>query len=172
MLTAMSSLIEDYAIIGDTETVALVARNGSIDWCCVPRFDGGACFASLLGGHEHGRWLLHPAGRGRSHRPPVRRRHHGARDAVPHRRRARLALIDFMPIRDQNATVVRDRRGSQRHGSMMMELIVRFDYGYVVPWVKQHDGGIAAFGGADALRLSTPAPTQEPRSGHVQFAST
>src|SRR4249919_1978780 len=61
-LSRMSSLIEDYAIIGDTETVALVARNGSIDWMCVPRFDGGACFAALLGGREHGRWLMHPTG--------------------------------------------------------------------------------------------------------------
>jgi GH15 family glucan-1,4-alpha-glucosidase len=151
----MSSLIEDYAIIGDTETVALVARNGSIDWMCVPRFDGGACFASLLGGHEHGRWRLHPS----AQIDRVDRQYVGdtvVLETVFHTPSGSAALIDFMPIRDEDATVVRIVEGRSGTVDFMMELIVRFDYGYVVPWVKEYDSGIAALGGSDALRLSTP----------------
>ena len=160
----MSSLIEDYAIIGDTETVALVARNGSIDWLCVPRFDGGACFAALLGGHENGRWLLHPTATvDRIDRRTSATRWCSRRSFTPPTGSA--ALIDFMPIRDEDATVVRIVEGRSGTVEFMMELIVRFDYGYVVPWVKQHDGGIAALGGSDALRLATPVGTQGPRSG-------
>jgi GH15 family glucan-1,4-alpha-glucosidase len=153
----MSSLIEDYAIIGDTETVALVARNGSIDWYCVPRFDGGACFATLLGGHDNGRWLLHPA----VDAERIERQYLGDTmilETVFHTAAGSVALVDFMPIRDKNATIVRVIEGRGGTVPMMMELIIRFDYGYVVPWVKAQDGGLVAFGGADALRLSTPAP--------------
>ena len=153
----MSSLIEDYAIIGDTETVALVARNGSMDWLCVPRFDGGACFAALLGGHEHGRWLLHPS----AEVERIERRYVGdtlVLETLFHTPTGSAAVIDFMPIRDEDATVVRIVEGRSGTVEMMMELIIRFDYGYVVPWVKEYDSGIAALGGCDALRLSTPAP--------------
>lgn len=153
----MSSLIEDYAIIGDTETVALVARNGSIDWYCVPRFDGGACFAAMLGGHDNGRWLLHPA----VDVQRIERRYLGDTmilETVFHTAVGSVALIDFMPIRDENATIVRVIEGRGGTVPVMMELIIRFDYGYVVPWVKEQDGGLVALGGADALRLSTPAP--------------
>jgi len=153
----MPSLIEDYAIIGDTETVALVARDGSIDWMCVPRFDGGACFASLLGGHEHGRWLLHPSG----HVDRIERRYVGdtlVLETLFHTPTGSAAVIDFMPIRDENATVIRIVEGRSGSVSFMMELIVRFDYGYIVPWVKHYEGGIAALGGCDALRLVTSAP--------------
>jgi GH15 family glucan-1,4-alpha-glucosidase len=155
-LALMSSLIEDYAVIGDTETVALVARTGSIDWFCVPRFDGGACFASLLGGHEHGRWLLHPS----TDVERIDRRYVGdtmVLETLFHTPTGSAALIDFMPIRDEDATIVRIVEGRSGTVEFMMELIIRFDYGYVVPWVKRYDTGIAALGGCDALRLSTPA---------------
>ena len=111
----MSSLIEDYAIIGDTETVALVARNGSIDWFCVPRFDGGACFAALLGGREHGRWLLHPT----AEVERIDRRYVGdtmVLETLFHTSTGSAAVIDFMPIRDEDADRGPHRRGSQRHG--------------------------------------------------------
>jgi GH15 family glucan-1,4-alpha-glucosidase len=153
----MSSLIEDYGLIGDTETVALVARNGSIDWFCVPRFDGGACFAALLGRHENGRWLLHPAVRV----DRIERRYIDdtmVLETVFHTPTGSAALIDFMPIRDEEASIVRIVEGRTGSVEFLMELIVRFDYGYVVPWVKEYDGGIAALGGSDALRLVTPAP--------------
>ena len=151
----MSSLIEDYAIIGDTETVALVGRDGSIDWMCVPRFDGGACFAALLGGHEHGRWLIRPSARV----DQVERTYMGdtlVLETVFHSSTGSAALIDFMPIRDEDATAVRIVEGRSGTVDFRMELVVRFDYGYIVPWVKHHDGGIAALGGSDALRLTTP----------------
>jgi GH15 family glucan-1,4-alpha-glucosidase len=153
----MSSLIEDYALIGDTETVALVARNGSIDWFCVPRFDGGACFAALLGAHEHGHWLVRPT----EHVERIERRYIDdtmVLETTFYTRTGSAALIDFMPIRDEDASIVRIVEGRTGTVEFLMEFIVRFDYGYVVPWVKEHDGGIAALGGSDALILSTPAP--------------
>src|SRR3954447_2085105 len=127
----MSSMIEDYAIIGDTETVALVARNGSIDWFCVPRFDGGACFAALLGGREHGRWLLHPS----VEVERIDRRYIDdtmVLETVFTTSTGSAAVIDFMPIRDEDAMVIRIVEGRSGTVPFMMELIVRFDYGYVV----------------------------------------
>jgi GH15 family glucan-1,4-alpha-glucosidase len=155
----VSSLIEDYAVIGDTETVALVGRDGSIDWMCVPRFDGGACFAALLGGHEHGRWMIQPSDR----IDRVERRYIGdtlVLETVFSTPTGAAALIDFMPIRDKDATVVRIVEGRSGTVELTMELIIRFDYGYIVPWVKHHDRGIAALGGSDALRLATAAPLE------------
>ena len=111
----MSSLIEDYALIGDTETVALVARNGSIDWFCVPRFDGGACFAALLGGHEHGRWLVRPT----EHVERIERRYIDdtmVLETTFYTKTGSAALIDFMPIRDEDAVDRAHRRGPHRHG--------------------------------------------------------
>jgi GH15 family glucan-1,4-alpha-glucosidase len=152
----MSSLIEDYAVIGDTETVALVARNGSMDWLCVPRFDGGACFAAILGGREHGRWLVHPD------EPPTSIERRYVDDTLIlettfHTSTGSATLIDFMPIRDNEAAVVRIVEGRSGTVAFMMELVIRFDYGYIVPWVKRYDGGIAALGGSDGLSLWTPA---------------
>lgn len=150
-------VIEDYALIGDCETAALVSRLGSIDWLCFPRFDSPACFAALLGTPEHGRWQLAPSVPITS----VRRRYLGdtlileteftTADGV-------VAILDFMPVRSGFPDVVRIVAGRQGRVPMRMELVIRFDYGSVVPWVQRIPGGISAVGGPDTLRLRTPAP--------------
>src|SRR5205823_6214151 len=132
----LSSPIEDYAVIGDTQTAAIVGRNGAIDWLCFPRFDSGACFAALLGDGSHGRWSLAPAG--------------GPGTVVARRRRYRpdtlileteldtadgtVRLIDFMPPRGVAPDVARIVEGVRGRVVVDMELTVRFDYGRVVPW--------------------------------------
>jgi GH15 family glucan-1,4-alpha-glucosidase len=146
--------IEDYAIIGDTHSVALVGKDGSIDWLCVPRFDSGACFAALLGTPEHGRWLLAPAGevRGvsRRYRPDtlVLDTEFETDDGV-------IRLTDCMPLRDRQANVVRIVEGIRGRVQMRMELVIRFDYGSVVPWVRSEGGHLKAIAGPDALHLHT-----------------
>ena len=151
----MSLPLEDYALIGDTETAALVGRDGSIDWLCLPRFDSAACFAALLGTPEHGRWLVAPAG-----------------DAVLGRRAYRhgtlvletefetdagaVRLIDFMPPRDHKCDVVRIVEGVRGRVEMRMELIIRFGYGMQVPWVRRRAHVIQVVAGPDALALRTP----------------
>jgi GH15 family glucan-1,4-alpha-glucosidase len=149
------TFIEDYALIGDCETAALVSREGSIDWLCFPRFDSRACFAALVGTPEHGRWLLAPS----EPVTAVRRHYRGdtiileteftTADGV-------VALLDFMPIRSGLPDVVRIVVGKRGRVSMRMDLIIRFDYGSVVPWVRRVPGGISAVGGPDSLLLQTP----------------
>jgi GH15 family glucan-1,4-alpha-glucosidase len=141
----MPSRIEDYALIGDRETAALVSREGSVDWLCVPRFDSGACFAALLGEPRHGRWSLAPAGPTRSQRhyradTLVLETEHETADGA-------VAVIDFMPIRDQVPHLIRIVEGRRGRVPMHMEFIIRFDYGSVVPWVQRIDGGISAIAG-------------------------
>ena len=150
-------MIEDYALIGDCETAALVSRGGSIDWLCFPRFDSHACFAALLGTPEHGRWLLAPAGPVTA----VRRWYRGdtavleteltTADGV-------VSLLDFMPIRSGLPDLVRIVVGRRGRVAMRMELVIRFDYGSVVPWVRRVPGGISAVAGPDGLLLRTPVP--------------
>ena len=147
--------IEDYALIGDCETAALVGKDGSIDWLCLPRFDSGACFAALLGGPENGRWLMAPA------EPPrlVRRRYRPntlvletefeTSDGV-------VTVIDCMPIRTRFPILVRVVEGKSGRVRMRSELTIRFDYGSIVPWVRQTDQGIRAIAGPDSLRLDAP----------------
>src|SRR4051812_47688290 len=119
--------IEDYALIGDCETAALVGRDGSIDWLCWPRFDSDACFAALLGGPEHGRWLIGPAAGGmatsRSYRGDslVLETHFESADGT-----AAATVIDVMPPRDGNSNIVRIVRGVRGRMTMKMELVVRF----------------------------------------------
>src|SRR6185295_10148356 len=132
-----TSRIEDYALIGDCQTAALVGRDGSIDWMCVPRFDSGACFAALLGTPEHGRWRIAPA-------DDVRRTRRAYRDGT-------LVLeTEF-----ETATgIVRLVEGVRGQVEMAMELVIRFDYGSVVPWVHRlPDDALAAVAGPDALCL-------------------
>src|SRR5437660_4605200 len=147
--------IEDYALIGDLQTAALVSREGSIDWCCFPRFDSGACFAALLGTPEHGRWLLAPA-------DPIRSVSRSYREGTLiletdfETDEGKVSVIDFMPLRDKQpdlARIVVGRRGTVR---MRCELVSRFDYGSVVPWVRKEKGGIQAIAGPDLLHLCTP----------------
>jgi GH15 family glucan-1,4-alpha-glucosidase len=149
--------IEDYALIGDCETAALVHRNGSIDWLCFPSFDSGACFAALLGTPEHGRWLLAPAG-------PVtatRRRYRGDTLVLETEfttAEGVVAVIDFMPVRSELPDIVRIVEGRGGRVPMQMELAIRFDYGTVTPWVRRIRDGIAAVAGPDSIKLHTPVP--------------
>ncbi len=153
----MAGRIEDYAIIGDCETVALVSRAGSIDWLCFPRFDSPACFAALLGTEDHGRWLLAPAGKvvrtRRFYRQDtlVLETEHETADGV-------VAVIDCMSIRSAQPDLVRLVEGRRGKVAMRSELIIRFDYGAVVPWVRQEVGGLVAGAGPDTLHLRTAVP--------------
>ena len=149
------TLIEDYALIGDCETAALVGRDGSIDWLCFPRFDSRACFAALLGTPEHGRWLVAPSEPVTS----VRRRYRGDTLILETEfttAEGVVAVLDFMPVRSDLPDVVRIAVGRRGRVPMRMDLVIRFDYGSVVPWVRRVPGGISAVGGPDSLLLQTP----------------
>jgi GH15 family glucan-1,4-alpha-glucosidase len=146
--------IEDYALIGDCETAALVSREGSIDWLCFPRFDSRACFAALLGTPEHGRWLLAPSEPVSS----VRRQYRGDTAILETEFTTPsgvVAVIDFMPVRSGLPDVVRIVVGRRGQVPIRMDLVIRFDYGSVVPWVRRVAGGISAVGGPDSLLLQT-----------------
>jgi GH15 family glucan-1,4-alpha-glucosidase len=155
----VSKPIEDYALIGDTETAALVSRDGSIDWLCLPRFDSGACLASLLGDEGNGQWRIAPTG-GPKH---VRRQYRPGTLVLETEMVAdggTVRLVDLMPVRGRggrdNADVVRIVEGVEGTVPMRMDLTIRFDYGHLVPWVSRLDGRIQAIGGPDALILDTP----------------
>jgi GH15 family glucan-1,4-alpha-glucosidase len=147
--------IEDYALIGDLETAALVGRGGSIDWCCFPRFDSGACFSALLGGPEHGRWLVAPAASARA-----TRRYRSDTlilETVFETREGSVRVIDFMPPRGRVPDIVRIVEGLDGEVAMLAELVIRFDFGRIVPWVRRVDHARVAIAGPDALCLRTPA---------------
>ena len=147
--------IDDYALIGDCETAALVGRDGSIDWLCWPRFDSAACFAAMLGAAEHGRWLIAPSeGEAR-----ITRRYE--RDSLILVTRFETKdgvceLVDFMPPRDGISNLVRLVRGIEGQVALHTELILRFDYGQVVPWVQRLPDGLRAIAGPDLVVLRTP----------------
>ncbi|MEO8443186.1 MAG: glycoside hydrolase family 15 protein, partial [Betaproteobacteria bacterium] len=146
--------IEDYALIGDCHTAALVGRDGSIDWLCFPRFDSGACFAALLGGPEHGRWLIAPAAQARS----IRRRYRDGTlilETEFETDEGAVRVIDCMPLSDERWDVLRIVEGLRGRVDMRMELIIRFDYGSIVPWVRQVDDTLLATAGPDRLELRT-----------------
>jgi GH15 family glucan-1,4-alpha-glucosidase len=151
--------IEDYAVIGNGETVALVGRDGSIDWLCLPRFDSSACFCALLGSPEHGRWLIAPA----QNDIQITRRYFGDTlilETIFTTASGSASLIDFMYRRDGASELVRIVRGLQGRVSMQTELIVRFDYGSIVPWAsQQEDGRLQFIAGPDRLLLDSPVPT-------------
>jgi GH15 family glucan-1,4-alpha-glucosidase len=150
--------IEDYALIGDCQTAALVGRDGSIDWLCFPRFDSPACFAALLGTPDHGRWRIAPAGEGRA-----TRRYQGDTLVLETEFETDggvVAVIDFMPIRGEAPDVVRIVEGRRGQVPVRSELVIRFGYGSEIPWVQRADGGMTAVAGPDALRLRTPAETR------------
>jgi GH15 family glucan-1,4-alpha-glucosidase len=154
----VSTPLEDYALIGDCETAALVSRAGSIDWLCWPRFDSPACFAALLGGPEHGRWLIEATDQGARQA----RRYRGNTLILETRIETPggvVLLIDFMPPRGRNSDIVRLVRGESGRVPMRMELVLRFDYGRTVPWVtRMDDGTLRAIAGPDLVALHTPAP--------------
>jgi GH15 family glucan-1,4-alpha-glucosidase len=157
----LSSKIEDYGLIGDCETAALVGRDGSIDWLCWPAFDSDACFAALLGDRKNGRWKIAPAAEVTN----ISRRYwddtliletqfetaHGA-----------VALIDFMPPRGQASDIVRLVRCLRGKVKMQMELIIRFGFGNDIPWVRRHDDrtSLLAISGPDMTVLRTPVETR------------
>jgi GH15 family glucan-1,4-alpha-glucosidase len=149
--------IEDYALIGDCETAALVGRDGSIDWLCVPRFDSAACFAALLGTPEHGRWLLAPA-------VPVlavRRRYRPdtlVLETEFETSAGVVVLTDCMPVRAATPYLIRRVEGTHGAVPMRLELVIRLDYGSLVPWVRATEDGIVAVAGPSAMRLRTPVP--------------
>jgi GH15 family glucan-1,4-alpha-glucosidase len=151
----MSTPIEDYALIGDCRTAALVGRDGSIDWLCWPRFDSEACFAALLGSREHGRWLIAPRGDAkitRRYRPNtlVLETHFETPDGA-------ATLVDFMPPRRDHSTIVRLVIGTRGQVAMHTELILRFGYGAIVPWVTRVEtGALRAIAGPDMVVLNTP----------------
>lgn len=154
----MSLRIEDYAIIGDTHTAALVGKNGSIDWLCLPRFDSPSCFSALLGDPSHGRWLITPT-------EPIRQATHRYRgetlvlETIFETDSGAVRVIDFMPRRQQKPDVVRIVEGIRGSVPMRMEFIVRFDYGKVIPWVRRRDGLLSLIAGPNALALHTPLGT-------------
>ncbi len=147
--------IEDYALLGDLQTAALVSRTGSIDWCCFPRFDSGACFAALLGAPEHGRWLLAPASEIR-HIERCYRAHTLILETTFETNEGRVRIIDFMPPRGQAPDIVRIVEGIAGRIAMRSELIIRFGYGRVVPWVRHVGDARLAMAGPDALSYRTP----------------
>jgi GH15 family glucan-1,4-alpha-glucosidase len=151
--------IEDYALIGDTQTAALVGRDGSIDWLCLPRFDSSACFAALLGTHDHGHWQLSPASRALA----TSRRYRGdslVLETVFATSEGTVRVVDCMPPRGRVPDVVRLVEGISGRVPMRMDLTIRFDYGRSVPWVRRVDGRLRAVAGPDALVLDTPVPTR------------
>jgi GH15 family glucan-1,4-alpha-glucosidase len=150
--------IEEYAIIGDCESAALIGRNGSVDWLCWPRFDSGACFSALVGNVGNGRWLIAP----RDEPVRVTRRYQNCTiilETTFETGTGAVTLLDFMPPRRLSSHLVRIVRGARGQVPMRVELVIRFDYGSLVPWVtRSPDGTLRAVGGADMVALRTPAP--------------
>jgi len=146
--------LEDYALIGNCQTAALVSRQGSIDWWCVPRFDSAACFAALLGTPENGRFLITPTGPAQSSR---RYRPDTMVLVTEHdTETGRVRVVDCLAMRDGRPVLVRRVEGMSGFVSMRMELIVRFDYGSVIPWVSRRHGNWRAVAGPDGLEMETP----------------
>jgi GH15 family glucan-1,4-alpha-glucosidase len=149
------TLIEDYALIGDLQTGALVSRYGAVDWLCFPRFDSGALFAALLGTPENGHWTIQPHGEFR----PLSRRYRDdtlVLESELETDTGVVRLIDFMPPRETNPDLVRIVEGVRGRVDMRMELVLRFDYGSIVPWVRTLEGTLVAIAGPDAVLLRTP----------------
>ena len=150
----MASLIEDYAMIGDCHTAALVSRGGSIDWLCFPRFDSGACFAALLGTEDNGRWLLTPVGEIRE----IRRRYRNGTLVLEtdyETDYGAVTVVDCMPPRSSAPDLVRIVIGKRGQVRMQMQLIIRFDYGSIIPWIRRTESGLRAIAGPDTLVLNS-----------------
>jgi len=151
----MSTPIEDYALIGDCKSAALVARNGSIDWLCWPRFDSDACFAALLGAPDHGRWLVAPCQQAKithRYRPDtlILETQFETDDGA-------ATLVDFMPFRSDHSEIVRLVVGTRGKLKMCTELVLRFGYGAIVPWVTRlENGALRAIAGPDMAVLRSP----------------
>jgi len=155
----MKSRIEDYALIGDEQTAALVSRSGSIDWLCLPRFDSGACFAALLGDKHNGHWRLAPKGADvcarRAYRPDSL-----VLDTEWDTPEGSVRVTDLMPQRDRAPDVVRIVEGLSGSVTMRGALRLRFDYGSIVPWMRRTDGHRVAVAGPDAVWLRSEPPVR------------
>jgi GH15 family glucan-1,4-alpha-glucosidase len=147
--------IEDYALIGDCETAALVSREGSIDWLCLPTFSSAACFAAILGTRDHGYWKIAPDGKGRGGKVTAIRRQYAASTMVLETtfetRTGAVLLIDFMPTAGRDSNIVRIVRGLRGSVAMQTDLALRFDYGRTVPWVTRKDNELHAVAGPDMV---------------------
>jgi GH15 family glucan-1,4-alpha-glucosidase len=156
----LSSKIEDYGLIGDCETAALVGRDGSIDWLCWPAFDSDACFAALLGTQQHGRWLIAPS----AESTKSTRRYRGDTLILETRFESAegiVSLIDFMPPRGKASDIVRLVRGERGRTKMRMQLIIRFGFGRDIPWVRRtENGALLAVCGPDMTVLRTSVGTR------------
>ena len=153
----MAGRIEDYAFIGDMQSGAMVGRDGSIDWLCMPRFDSAACFAALLGDDDNGHWRLAPAGGGRA----TRRRYRGDTlilESEWDTPEGTVRITDFMPPRDGAPDLVRLVEGVSGDVEMSSVLRLRFDYGKILPWVRHLDGDVAAIAGPDSVWLHGDVP--------------
>src|SRR6266513_1590960 len=151
--------IEDYAFLSDTQTGALVSRDGCVDWLCLPRFDSPACFASLLGDTRNGHWRFFPE----EEVVETRRRYRGDSlilETEIETKSGAVRLIDFMPPRGENPDIIRIVEGLRGKVQIQMELIIRFDYGQIVPWVRKCHEGLEAIAGPDGLILRTPVETR------------
>jgi GH15 family glucan-1,4-alpha-glucosidase len=162
----MAERIEDYAIVGDLQTAALIGRTGSIDWLCFPRFDSGSCFAALVGSNSDGRWLIAPVSGG----PATDRRYREdtlileTEWVTP---TGTVRVIDFMPPRETTPDIVRIVEGLEGSVEMETELVMRFDYGSVVPWVRRvDDDTLVAIAGPDGLTLRTPVDLEPNEMRH------
>ncbi|MGH9395232.1 MAG: glycoside hydrolase family 15 protein [Terriglobia bacterium] len=156
--------IEDYALIGDCETAALVGRNGSLDWLCWPTFSSPACFAALLGTLANGRWLIAP----KASRTTITRRYRAHTLILETQFETSsgvVEIIDLMPIREKNSHVIRIVRGRQGKVPMRMEFLLRFEYGRTVPWLKKADDAWIATGGASMAILRTSERVEEGEDG-------
>ena len=153
----MAARIEDYALLGDCETAALVGRNGSIDWLCWPNFSSEACFCALLGTEENGYWRISPA----EGACTSTRRYRDCTlilETTFHSDDGEARLIDFMPVRERNSDVVRIVEGLRGKLALRMELVLRFDYGRTVPWVTALDDGVRAVAGPNLVMLHSSVP--------------
>ena len=151
--------IEDYGFLSDTQTAALVSRDGCVDWLCLPRFDSGACFASLVGNRDNGHWRFF------QDEPVTKltRRYRGNSlilETEIETKSGAVRLIDFMPPRGENPDIIRIVEGVRGEVAMRMELIIRFDYGRTIPWVRKEHGGLEAIAGPDGLILRTSVETR------------
>src|SRR5690349_10915387 len=163
----MAERIEDYALLSDLQTAALVGRTGSVDWLTFPRFDSSSCFGALLGGREHGRWLIAPKDSG----PATTRRYRDDTlilESEWETPEGRVRVIDFMPPRGSDPDIVRIVEGLEGSVTMRTELVVRLDYGSLIPWVQRVDvRTLKMLGGPDGLVLRTPIQLEPEDMSHT-----
>src|SRR6476469_1550016 len=158
---AKSSRIEDYAFVSDTQSGALISRNGCVDWLCLPRFDSGACFAALLGTRDNGHWSFIP----KATVTGTNRRYRGDTlilETEVQTNDGTVRYIDFMPPRGTNPDIIRIVECLEGKVAIRMELIIRFDYGSIIPWVRKSHGGLEAIAGPASTRQSKLAAKISP----------